>query len=307
MTLKDNFIGILVSGCIGDILGSSNENLSFEEIRKKQIIIDFVQNRYTDDTELTIVLAEYLSKNNQILVGEIHSMYSKIVKSSKRGYSSRTKGILSNWSECTIGGNADTNGSVMRIAPLALFPINKDEDIYKAVKYCVYCTHGESKDAVDTSFLHVKLLKGILFKKLITAESIYTYALDVTKRTQNASLYSLLILIHPNNRWQLFKKGLPTIDDNVTKNIFGFNMFQIKALHAYICALICFFYNFSHPTEALIMAANIGGDTDTIAKLVGDLIGAVYGTTWIPIPWSQPEGLGQLTKLGTILYERYGK
>ena len=39
---------------------------------------------------------------------------------------------------------------------------------------------------------------------------------------------------------------------------------------------------FLKPKDALIMAANMGGDTDTVAKLVGDLVGATHGTEWIP-------------------------
>ena len=303
-TLKDKFVGILVSGCIGDILGSTNENLLFDKIRNKPIIIDFVNNSYTDDTELTIVLARYLSLNDIIKVSELHSMYNQIVKSSKRGYSKRTRDILSNWHECMPGGNADTNGSVMRIAPLALVSINDDHQLYDAVKYAIYCTHGESKDSIDTSFLHVKLLKALLFKKPITAEFIYAYALIVTQRTRNTTLYPLLKLINPNNKYELFKNGKASIDDNITKNIFGVNLFQIKAIHAYICALTCFLYNFNQPIDALIMAANIGGDTDTIAKIVGDLVGATYGTKWIPDSWIDPEGLSELTTLGNLLYEK---
>jgi ADP-ribosylglycohydrolase len=51
------------------------------------------------------------------------------------------------------------------------------------------------------------------------------------------------------------------------------------------------------------MAANLGGDTDTIAKLVGDLVGATYGTEWIPEEWQNPEGKDELTELAKILYK----
>ena len=49
--MEQKFIGVLLSGCIGDILGSYNENLSFEEIRqKKRITSEFINNKFTDDT-----------------------------------------------------------------------------------------------------------------------------------------------------------------------------------------------------------------------------------------------------------------
>lgn len=39
------------------------------------------------------------------------------------------------------------------------------------------------------------------------------------------------------------------------------------------------------PLEALRLAVNIDGDSDTTGSLVGQLLGAAYGTTWIPADW----------------------
>jgi ADP-ribosyl-[dinitrogen reductase] hydrolase len=39
------------------------------------------------------------------------------------------------------------------------------------------------------------------------------------------------------------------------------------------------------PEEALIFAASSGGDTDSIASMVGALFGASRGTSWIPERW----------------------
>ena len=62
----------------------------------------FHHNRYTDDTELTLVLARYLAKyqtsnTDHSMVQEVHSMYQKVVKTSRRGYSKKTRDLLSNW------------------------------------------------------------------------------------------------------------------------------------------------------------------------------------------------------------------
>ena len=39
------------------------------------------------------------------------------------------------------------------------------------------------------------------------------------------------------------------------------------------------------PERAIIRAISIGGDTDTIAAMVGNQIGALHGTAWIPQRW----------------------
>lgn len=317
---ENNFCGVLISGCIGDVLGSYNENLSFSEIRnKKRITKDFnptggvFRAQFTDDTELTIILAQYLlnyhGDKNHSMVQKVHSMYQKVVKCSKRGYSKKTRLLLTNWNDCMPGNDSDTNGSVMRIAPLALVKINDDKELFNKIKYAIYCTHGESKDSVDTSFLHVKLIKYLLSQKCNNADNFYEYMLSVAKTLTNLNLYPLLVLINPNNKKTIFASEdndqRNFLNINVTKNIFGHDFMQIKAIHCYTLVLVCFLYNFNNPENALIMAANIGGDTDTIAKIVGDLIGAKYGTSWIPEKWKQFEHYEDIIKLGKDLWKKH--
>jgi ADP-ribosylglycohydrolase len=307
-TRKERFIGTLLGGCIGDILGSTNEGKTYDSIRSSNnnsLVTTFHHNRYTDDTELTLVLARYLAKHqasnkDHSMVQEVHSMYQKVVENSKRGYSKKTHNLLSNWNHCMLAGAAETNGAVMRIAPMALIKYTSDKDVYDKIKYAIYCTHGENKDAVDTAFIHVKLLNSIINQKQKTAESIYIYAKELAQRTKNPTIYAYLTMIHPDN-----KNRFKETQWNVSKSIFGYDMFQIKAIDCFICALTCFLYNFASPKDALIMAANLGGDTDTIAKLVGDLVGATYGTEWIPEEWQNPEGKEELTELATTLYNQF--
>jgi len=306
-TRCERYVGTLLGGCIGDILGSTNEGKTFDSIRSKNsLVTKFHNNRYTDDTELTLVLARYLAKyqtssassKDHSMVQEVHSMYQNVVKYSPRGYSQKTRNILSNWNNCMLANAAETNGAVMRIAPMALIKYKSDQDLYDKIKYAIYCTHGENKDAIDTAFIHVKLLIGIINQKQMTVDSIYLYAKELAQRVKNPTIHAYLTMIHPDN-----KKRFKETQWNVTKSLFGYDMLQIKAIDCFICALVCFLYNFKTPKTALIMAANLGGDTDTIAKLVGDLVGATYGTEWIPEEWQNPEGKDELTELAKILYK----
>lgn len=310
--LKKKFIGVLLCGCIGDVLGSTNENLNFEEIRRrnKNLVRTFLNNKYTDDTEMTIVLAQYLINYFGTIphqrVQIVHKMYQKTISTSKRGYSSRTRNILTAYHHCSIAGEADTNGAVMRIAPMALVPIVEDQKLYEYIQHVIYCTHGNSTDAIDTAFLHVKLLKGLISGRLNSAQKTHDYALEIAQRVKNTELYSLIKLL--SFRKAVFSSDASRdgmLNSNITKKMFGFDFMQIQAIKCYICSLVCFLYNFDDPVNALIMAANIGGDTDTIAKIVGDLIGARMGTDWIPQEWKNPEGAELLEDLGTKLYEKY--
>lgn len=299
----ERYIGVLLGGCIGDILGSTNEGKTFDSIRATEMVTKFHTNTYTDDTELTLVLARYLALNHDdeihLIAQKVHEMYRDIVTTSNRSYSSNTRCILTNWSRCMLAGSSDTNGSIMRIAPMALINCKSDRKLYDKIKLVMLCTHGESKNAVDASFIHVKILRGIINQRCTTPESIHKYAMELAQRVRNPTLYAYLQMIHHEN-----KKRFEETNWNITKSIFGYDLFQIKAIDCFICAFACFLYNFANPEKALIMAANLGGDTDTIAKVVGDLVGAMYGTKWIPEKWQDPEGRDELVLLAKILYER---
>ena len=226
-TQCERYVGTLLGGCIGDILGSTNEGKTYDSIRSKNsLVTKFHNNRYTDDTELTLVLARYLASksfnNDHSMVQEVHSMYQKVVKNSMRGYSKKTRDLLSNWNHCMLANAAETNGAVMRIAPMALIKYKSDKDLYDKIKYAIYCTHGDNKDATDTAFIHVKLLIGIIHQKQKTAEDIYLYAKELAQRVKNTTIYAYLTMIHPDN-----KKRFEETQWNVNKSIFGYDMFQI--------------------------------------------------------------------------------
>lgn len=310
--IQEKFMGVLLGGCIGDVLGSINENKSYDDIRKKSLIKTFIRNRYTDDTEMTIILAQYLVNNfrtEHSIVQTVHEMYQKVISTSRRGYSKKTKEVLGNYHHCSVSGEADTNGSVMRISPMALVPISKDSNLRDYIKQVVYCTHGENKNAIDVCFIHVKLLKSLIHGRTVngklvhlnSATKAHEYVLELTKRVKNLEIYPLVKLIGQKS---LVFSSSDMLNSNVVENIFGFNFMQINAIKCYICVLVCFLYNFDNPKNGLIMAANIGGDTDTIAKLVGDLFGAAYGVKWIPEEWKEPEGYDVLKSLAESLFEK---
>ena len=63
------------------------------------------------------------------------------------------------------------------------------------------------------------------------------------------------------------------------------NTFQIKAIEAVPCALWIICVSYQEPEEALIRGVNMGGDADTVAAMIGDIIGALHGYKWIPSRW----------------------
>ena len=60
----ERYIGTLLGGCIGDILGSTNEGKTFDFIRtKNSYVTKFCHNRYTDDTRSGMYLGASVVSN----------------------------------------------------------------------------------------------------------------------------------------------------------------------------------------------------------------------------------------------------
>lgn len=70
----------------------------------------------------------------------------------------------------------------------------------------------------------------------------------------------------------------------VEPSMFG-RTFQIRASEAVASALLAFARDCQRPEECLIRAVNWGGDADTVGCILGALLGAMHGTSWLPPRW----------------------
>ena len=61
--------------------------------------------------------------------------------------------------------------------------------------------------------------------------------------------------------------------------------FQIATVHMTPCVLWIFCRYHASPETALMKVIALGGDTDTAACILGALLGALHGYTWLPKRW----------------------
>ena len=74
--------------------------------------------------------------------------------------------------------------------------------------------------------------------------------------------------------------------ESITKELTGnINTFQINVIDTFCCAIYSFIIYYNEPRKAVSYAVSMGGDTDTIAKITGDLCGVLHGVSWIPKEW----------------------
>jgi ADP-ribosylglycohydrolase len=292
----DNYIGTLLAGCCGDVLGSQTEGMTFLQIKEKYPLLGMPENKlYTDDTEMTLVLARHISKHQNIITIQLHKEYANEIKD--KGYSSTTRSILKkikdDVGEFIPEGKSDHNGCVMRISPLGLINLST-EDLIESIKLATLFTHGGNEDSVFCCFIHCKLINSLINRKFAYFADYFNY---IFQKFVNTKFFTKINIV---------KFCLNYSTKSITEELLGHcDIFQIKAIDAICCAYYIFFRNYQKPKEAIIEAATLGGDTDTIAKLVGDLCGAYYGYEWIPEDWYGVEGQSELIELGKNLYTLY--
>lgn len=310
----DRFIGTLVCGAVGSTLGFINKGKSFDDIKKDPIFTwTYFHYIHGSNIELMIALGRYLMSLNKHTtvetqtdtqkdickktINRVHVLYKNIVKKTKKIYNNETLEILINWEPSSPFGMSNNCDAAIRITPLALTPLKTDKLLYDEIINLVYCTHGGSKDSIDIAFIHVKLLHSLLFEKRKTAEEIYPYMLYLAEMCKNKQLYISILALNPNN-----KKIFVSNEWNITKSLYGSDFFHQTAIECYVCALTCFLYNFDNPVKALSVAMKVGGDTESITKLTGDMVGSVHGFHWLPLEWTKVENQELLSTIAAGLY-----
>jgi ADP-ribosylglycohydrolase len=165
------------------------------------------------------------------------------------------------------------NGSLMRILPLLFYiKVFDIEERYRIIKEVAVITHGSMRTVIACFYYleyALELLNGSN-KMMAYLKTSYEVSVFVGKRNllkqEDFELFG-----------SLFRRELP-LNDVDTIN-------SIHHAHLTIQAAMYCFLNTNSYTEAVLMAVNLGDDTDTTASVAGALAGIYYGFDSIPVKW----------------------
>lgn len=164
------------------------------------------------------------------------------------------------------------NGSLMRILPLAFICGDKTErDIVNYVTEITSITHG-----------HARAVLACIFY------TVFAYRLYLGERKAEAYEFTIGFV----QAWcgEVLKNEKKEFSRIISKEIITLDRKQIRST-GYVVdtleAVIWVLFNSKSYREAVLKAVNLGGDTDTIAALVGGLAGAEYGIDALPQEWLQ--------------------
>jgi poly(ADP-ribose) glycohydrolase ARH3 len=271
---SDKIFGCLLGLVLGDALGARFEGLPPAQLRSsyrdKNAAFDYSINRdslrYTDDGQMTLVIAEYLRSYPCI---DPDVLMQSFVKSYEpwRGYGRGARVLIEAFrdnadyeymAEHLFPGGSLGNGAAMRSAPIGLRFSTDYEKIWYEAKQSAWPTHR-----------HEIGIEGAQLIALATA-----FAANHEAITPN-SLASFLIprCITAEFKTQLQQLALAKSEEDISR--FGNG---IEAHASVVTALACFALFPSDYRQAVSSAIWQGGDTDTIAAMTGALIGAHNGS-----------------------------
>ncbi|MGQ3904858.1 ADP-ribosylarginine hydrolase Tri1 [Mixta calida] len=271
----DKAVGALVGLAIGDAVGTTLEFLP----RDKKNITDMVgggpfrlnAGEWTDDTSMALCLAEtYLQKGTM----DTSFFRDKLVRwyyygeNSSNGkcfdignttryaleqYLSQGPSWFGNTAKNTAG-----NAALIRMAPVPLFRRHSLKKIYFESKAQSRATHGAVESIFSCQFLGFiinYLIKGYSKEKVF---SPHTLPLSARVLIINAGEYK------QKTRDQIRSSG-----------------YVIDTLEAAMWAV----WNTDNFRDAILLAANLGDDADSVAATAGQIAGALYGYSGIPQEW----------------------
>jgi len=285
----DRCKGCMLGLAVGDALGMPVEGFSADKIKecigtvcdmispdKDHFHCNLKEGQYTDDTEQTLLLAESIIEAGFF---DIESFVLKLKDWGKCwltdpslnrgvGWTSNAaiQGLLEDASWKESGLPTPTCGSAMRCAPIGLVYYCNLDLVSRYADLQSLPTHSSPAARAGAIAVATGVALGLL-------------GFSPSKVTEMAAKFSERA--DPKfARHLLMAKELLDLDPSEALKEIGTSPMVTETVPA---AFYC--YLKFEPEEALIAAASGGGDTDSIASIVGALMGAAHGTSWIPQRW----------------------
>ena len=300
--------GILLCGMVGDALGAPVEGWPAKLIEKaigkveryfKGQHMGLNKSRYamyTDDTNSTLALAVSLIRmNGEVNPKDCGKAYVEFWRHQpKRGYPGSAQQVLlalENGADPSTTGTmvfpdgSYANGGAMKIAPIGIVFHNVEDSVLREkVKLAILATHVHP-EAIDGAFLIAKSISYLLHVSKAEDFNPSEY-LEMLKSSCETDAMrkriSLLQSHYGKGTFGAIYLGLEGENNNVRMESYGQMDFQIRSVVAVGCSIWAFLNSWKEPLNCVVNAISLGGDTDTIASMTAHLVGALYGSDWIP-------------------------
>ncbi|PAU75172.1 ADP-ribosylglycohydrolase family protein [Halomonas salipaludis] len=307
--LRERALGAFHGLALGDALGMPTQSLSRAEIiggfgtiaalvdahSDQPIAPNMPAGSITDDTEQAILVADLLIEGrgriapialaNRLIAWEDRmrerGSLDLLGPSTKRAIEL----IVAGTSPHEAGRFGATNGAAMRITPVGIaFDIDDEERLLEAVCEASCVTHNTNLGIASAAAVAAAISAGL-------NGASPREALDAGVRlAERAEAYGFWIagaLIAPRITWA--RKLVRNCDDReVIEQIHDLVGTSVAAQESVVAAFALAEWAEQaneRPQRVLCLAASLGGDTDTIAAMLGAMLGACHGLNALPARW----------------------
>jgi len=293
--------GCLAGVAIGDAMGMPTEFMARDEIKERfgyitsfrapfkdhPLVSDLRRGQVTDDTQQTLLMAETIIEKKKVspnifakkLVslceeqGAIEKML--IGPSTERAL----KEILAGKKPEEMACMGTTNGASMRISPVAIFDWGSEESLKSDVLKSCRISHNTNVAVSAAMAVAFAISKGI--------EGVRTYMEIVNAGKKGAEIGERLKLgmrypaASVEKRIELAEKLIHRSKQPIM-DIYDYIGGGVESSESVPTAFGIFMVTKGDPMKSIITAVNMGGDTDTIASIVGGMAGSYKGIESFP-------------------------
>ncbi|HUS23012.1 MAG TPA: ADP-ribosylglycohydrolase family protein, partial [Aeromicrobium sp.] len=279
----DRAAGALVGLAAGDALGAGYEFESVVPDPPRMIgggLGGWDPGEWTDDTQMAVCIAE-VTASGSVDLAAIGGQFLYWYGGHPPDVGNQTRAVLGAYRSgddlTAIAAahyernprNAAGNGSLMRTAPVALAHLGDDQAIAGAAMAVSVLTHGDP----------------------LAGEACVLWCIAIDRAVREGRLDGVtdgldLLPAPARDRWT----RLLEVAETTEPESFTANGFVVTALQAAYSAIVhtpipnddmpCV-----HLQRSLERAVRIGNDTDTVAAIAGQLLGARWGASAVPIKW----------------------
>lgn len=299
-TIRDKYRGAILGAAIGDALGSVYEatpRLVPEEIQ--YLLTDPHDLRYTDDTAMTIAMAESLIARGALDQDHMAESFAAAYWTDPgRGYGAGPRWIFEqmmngkSWRHAAAAlydGGSYGRGGAMRVSPAALFAAPDLDAVAAVAERSAQITHAHPLGIEGAEHQAVAVALALASDREIPLDAsafIETLLSRVRSEEFHTALRAVAELIPSGDR-----------DEAVHRLGHG-----VSAVQAVPVAIWSFLSNPESFVDTALCAITVGGDTDTIASMACAISGARLGESAIPEIWRvRIEGRAKLQSIADSL------
>lgn len=320
---EDRSIGTLLGVMMGDILGVPAEGDFEQDIEQKfgtRGLYNFYPGGqmgveakgckfgiYSDDTLMSLALASALAEfegkldvasfipaadDGETEIGKyIANSYAYFMKNNYRGMPPtavqvllkvQKEGYTKSGQHPQMPGGSYANGGAMRISPIGIVSRNLAvADLRLVVKESIRATHLHP-EAIDGAVLIAHMISAFMKNRVV---DIFAEALEVSETDAMKRQLEMMRKIYESHKGSDKYSDKEKADMKKTGLLGSSCRMQIRAIQAVPLVLYAVARWGDNPEQCLINTMAFGGDTDTTGAIVGGLVGARHGTSWIPQRW----------------------